>query len=77
MIKYGDSKLLQTAIDHHQGYMKKCISLKGRPYLYGWHGLSENQKMQLYGEDYNKLKELKKQYDPSNIINPGKFVSME
>ncbi|MBU1565838.1 MAG: FAD-binding oxidoreductase [Proteobacteria bacterium] len=74
MVKYGDKKQLQTAEDHHKQYMRNCLDLKGRPYLYGWHGLSEEQKKQFYGADYLKLKALKKQYDPQNILNPGVFV---
>lgn len=74
MVKYGDKKLLQTAEDHHKQYMRNCQDLKGRPYLYGWHGLCEEQKNQLYGDDYLKLKALKKHYDPENILNPGVFV---
>ncbi|MBU0486061.1 MAG: FAD-binding oxidoreductase [Proteobacteria bacterium] len=75
MVKYGNSSQLQTAKEHHQGFMKSCLELKGKPYLYGWHDLTENQKIQFYGEDYTKLKSLKKQHDPANIINPGVFVN--
>ncbi len=74
MVKYGKTKLLKTAQEHHRQFMKRCLELDGRPYLYGWHGLNEDQKNQLYGKDYQKLKELKKQYDPANLVNPGKFV---
>lgn len=75
MIKIGDTNNLKIAKQQLKENMELCIDFGGRPYLYGWHGLNETQKKLLYGNDYNKLKELKKTYDPDNLLNPGIFLS--
>ena len=76
MVKIGDTNNLRIAKKQLEENMYNCLNLGGRPYLYGWHGLSEHQKNYLYRNDYVKLKELKKKYDPNNIINPGVFLTM-
>ncbi|MBN4062026.1 FAD-binding oxidoreductase [Bacteroidales bacterium AH-315-I05] len=46
-----------------------CVELNGRPYLYGYHGLTEEDKMKIYGNDFEELKRLKKLHDPNGILN--------
>lgn len=75
MIKFGDQENLAIAKNQLNKNMEHCIDIGGKPYLYGWHGLSENQKIKLYGADFEKLKRLKKTYDPKNILNPGVFLT--
>lgn len=75
MVKYGRREQVDTAKAQHQELMRNCLELNGRPYLYGWHNLSDDQKNALYGDDYRCLRELKKIHDPDNILNPGKFVA--
>ena len=75
MVKFGDQEKLNLARQKLKNSMEYCIEVGGRPYLYGWHDLSEKQKNHLYGNDYEKMKVLKHRYDPNNIINPGKFVA--
>ena len=75
MVKIGDTDNLRIAKRQLEENMSICLDLGGRPYLYGWHGLSEHQKSYLYRDDYSKLKELKKEYDPKNILNPGIFLT--
>ena len=48
--------------------LDKCLELQGRPYLYGWHELDAARMQKLYGPDYDRFLELKRQHDPSNII---------
>ena len=75
MIKFGDQEKLTMAKQKLKDSMEYCIKAGGRPYLYGWHDLSENQKKHLYGDDYEKIKILKRRYDPNNIVNPGKLIA--
>ena len=54
--------------------LDKCLELEGRPYLYGWHELDAAKMQKLYGPDYDRFLELKRQYDPNNIIqSPWEF----
>lgn len=48
--------------------LDKCLELGGRPYLYGWHELDAAGMRNLYGHDYDRFLELKRQHDPNNII---------
>ncbi len=75
MIKFGDRENLAIAKNQLNQNMKHCIDIGGKPYLYGWHGLNEDQKIRLYGADFEKLKRLKKIYDPKNLLNPGVFLT--
>ncbi len=60
------------ALNQVTGAMKmcldKCLELEGRPYLYGWHELDAAKMQKLYGPDYDRFLELKRQYDPNGII---------
>ena len=48
--------------------LDKCLELQGRPYLYGWHELDAVKMQKLYGPDYDRFLELKREHDPNNII---------
>jgi len=74
MVDIGNKEDRDIVIDQLQENRDKCISLGGRPYLYGCHYLGEKEKTTLYGKDYEKLKMLKRKYDPLTIVNPGVFV---
>ena len=74
MLPLGNNDALNKAKNFHNKCMLKCIALGGRPYLYGWHNLIERQKQAVYGEKFVRLKHLKSEYDPNNILNPGIFV---
>lgn len=74
MVPIGQKKELQATKDQLQRNMADCIELGGRPYLYGWHDLSENQKQLLYREEFQELQKMKRKYDPDNIVNPHVFV---
>lgn len=50
-------------------YKQDCLEMGGKPYLYGWHDLSESEKEQFYKQDYQNLKQLQKKYDPQNILS--------
>lgn len=52
---------------------EKAFSLSGRPYLYGWNPLNIETLQRVYGDDYHKLIQLKKQYDPDLILNSDIF----
>ena len=75
MVKRGDTDNLNVAKKQLEANMRHCIDIGGRPYLYGWHGLSESQKLQIYHDDYIKLKKLKQKYDPQHLLNPGVFIT--
>lgn len=53
--------------------LQKCMDLGGRPYLYGWHELDENMRVQIYGDHYKKLQTLRKSLDSQKIFNKGVF----
>ena len=48
--------------------LDKCLELGGRPYLYGWHELDAAKLQQLYGPDFDRFLELKRQIDSNGII---------
>ena len=52
---------------------RQAILLGGRPYLYGYHCLTEAQKCSLYGSRYDQLKALRGLLDPENLFNPDVF----
>ncbi len=57
------------------GLLEKCIELGGRPYLYGSVDVSPEQKRQLFGADYDRLLELKSQYDPNGVIVSSPLIA--
>ena len=57
--------------------LDRCLELEGRPYLYGWHELDAAKLQQLYGPDFDRFLELKRQIDPDGIIqSPWKVSSV-
>lgn len=74
MVPIGQKKELEATKDQLRRNMADCIELGGRPYLYGWHDLSEKQKQLLYREDLQELQKMKRKYDPDNIVNPHVFM---
>jgi len=75
MVKFGDMENLNNAKRQLKENMEYCIEIGGRPYLYGWHDLSEIQKNRIYNDDYIKMKELKKKYDRHYLLNPGVLLT--
>ncbi len=71
MVKLGDTQGLNRAQTQLATNMERCLDLGGKPYLYGWHGLTEQQKVKFYQNEYEQLKQLKQKHDPANIFNPG------
>ena len=50
-----------------------CRQLGGRPYLYGWHDLTESAKRRLYNPHYDRLQALRSHLDPHHLVNHGVF----
>lgn len=50
-----------------------CLQLGGRPYLYGWHDLTEPAKRRLYDPHYSRLQTLRAHLDPHRLVNHGVF----
>lgn len=50
-----------------------CRQLGGRPYLYGWHDLTESAKRCLYDPHYDRLQALRSHLDPHHLVNHGVF----
>lgn len=64
---------VQKIQDVLEQLLDKCISLGGRPYLYGTYPWTPQRLSQTYGEDYTALLKLKQELDPQNLVNPGVF----
>ncbi len=53
-----------------------CIVLGGRPYVWGEHCLTHALNQKIYGRDYDRLLQLKREHDPNNIISfPNLWLS--
>lgn len=50
-----------------------CLTLGGRPYLYGWHELDQQTKHIIYSPHYAHLQQLRQQLDPKQLFNSGTF----
>ncbi|MCY4461675.1 MAG: FAD-binding oxidoreductase [Albidovulum sp.] len=64
----GNERALNQVTRAMEICLGKCLELEGRPYLYGWHELDAVKIKNLYGPDYDRFLELKRQQDPNNII---------
>ena len=64
----GNERALNQVTRAMEICLDKCLELEGRPYLYGWHELDAFKMQNLYGPDYDRFLELKRQHDPNNII---------
>lgn len=49
MIPRRYPELVRAADEASQACLRECLALGGRPYLYGWHRLSEEARRDLYG----------------------------
>lgn len=58
---------VRRAFDH---CLERCAALGGRPYLYGTHQLDAAAMHEIYGSDYARLQELKREFDPLGILQP-------
>ena len=67
-VPQGDQRALNQVTRAMKICLDKCMELQGRPYLYGWHELDATRMQKLYGPDYDRFLELKRQHDPNNII---------
>ena len=75
-VPQADRRALDQVTEAMRICLDKCLELEGRPYLYGWHELDAARMQKLYGPDYDRFWELKRQYDPNNIIqSPWNFPS--
>ena len=59
MVSKWNLDLLWGTIEILKITLKKCQELGGRPYLYGWNDLDEHMKRDFYGDDYERLFELR------------------
>ena len=75
MVKFGDTENVNNAKQQLKENMRYCIEIGGKPYLYGWHDLSEIQKNRIYNDNYIQMKKLKKKYDKNYLLNPGVFLT--
>jgi FAD/FMN-containing dehydrogenase len=71
MVRNGDAEGLKRSSDFLKKNMERCIRLGGRPYLYGWHGLSAEEFVKIYGDHIGRMTKLKKKYDRNSILSPG------
>lgn len=69
----NNKDLVKGATSIHDSILENCIAFNGRPYLAGWHDMSLNVKMDMYGKDFLKLRELRKLVDPKEIFNRSSF----
>jgi len=60
MVSKWNLDLLWGTIEILKTTLNKCQELGGRPYLYGWNDLDEHMKRDFYGDDYERLLELRK-----------------
>ena len=49
--------------------LERCVDLGGRPYLVGWHELDEALRWRIWGDDYQRLLALEREYDPDSLFN--------
>ncbi|MCY4592883.1 MAG: FAD-binding oxidoreductase [Alphaproteobacteria bacterium] len=64
----GNERALNQVTRAMEICLDKCLELGGKPYLYGWHELDAVKIQKLYGPDYDRFLELKRQHDSNNII---------
>ena len=48
--------------------LARCIELGGRPYLYGWHEMTESQQEAVYGGSIEELAALRALTDPDHVL---------
>ena len=75
MIPRGDQAALERNKKAVAICLEACLAAGGRPYLYGWHALSEQQQQQMFAADLDRLRELKQQGDPDGILRAAKTLT--
>jgi FAD/FMN-containing dehydrogenase len=71
MVPENDTAGLAAAIAACEERVLRCIELGGRPYLHGVASMSDSVRRQVYGDDYESLLRLRREYDPSGLFNCG------
>jgi FAD/FMN-containing dehydrogenase len=69
-----DLEAVERARRAHAHALSECLSLGGRPYLYGlWggrDGLSSGELTQIFGAGYARSRAVRERLDPGGILNP-------
>ena len=73
MVPENDAAGVAAAIEACEELTSRCIELGGRPYLHGVASMSEATRRRVYGDDYEALLRLRRQYDPDGLFNAGWF----
>jgi hypothetical protein len=64
---------IEKAVEMQRQALEECISLGGRPYLYGFwggrSGVSSERLANLYGDGYHMLRRSRARVDPDGILN--------
>ena len=74
MIPHGDEPSLARVEQAMRRCLEACLELGGRPYLYGAHRLSEEQRQRLYGPALARLGELAAVHDPAGVLGRDKLL---
>jgi len=75
MVPKNDAAGVAASIEACEELVARCIELGGRPYLHGVASMSESVRRRVYGDDYESLLRLRRQYDPAGVFNAGWFSS--
>lgn len=51
--------------------LARCLECGGRPYLAGWYDLDAATLREIYGDDLEELRRLRRALDPRGLFNPG------
>ena len=70
-IEPGEDEKAQLAQAAHRDFLARCLELGGRPYLYGSNELTAEQMRQLYGGAYERMRALRRELDPQELLNRG------
>ncbi|MEO8678879.1 MAG: FAD-binding oxidoreductase [Vicinamibacterales bacterium] len=73
MVPENDAAGVAATIAACEDLVNRCIELGGRPYLHGVASMSEFTRRQVYGDDYERLLQLRRQHDPDGLFNGGWF----
>ena len=68
MVPAGDDAALGRVRDAYARCLDRCVALGGRPYLYGWAEMDEASCRRLYGADWIRLAELRREVDPAGVL---------
>ncbi|MGH9452876.1 MAG: FAD-binding protein [Terriglobia bacterium] len=63
-------RFLEDALPRLRQASMASTLVGGKRYLSGWVDLDEDQWRAHYGEEYDRVKSLKRKYDPAGILNP-------